>query len=227
MITSNVLRRVFHIAYQGSTATGFTLDIDEKQYLVTASHVLGNNPNDVISLSIMHNEQWHPVQARLVGNAPYDSDIAVLSLPQILTNCGNPLPIAEECSLSQEAYFLGYPLGTGMQLGAVHNFYPMPFVKRAIVSAFNTGGRPLMYYLDGINNPGFSGGPVVVRDPKTREFQVLAVISGYRMVHRPIHYNGETVTGLVFGENSGIINSVGVLHARDLARANPIGFPLS
>lgn len=42
MITSNVLQRVLQISGPvGGTGTGFILDWDGRQYMVTASHVLG------------------------------------------------------------------------------------------------------------------------------------------------------------------------------------------
>ena len=40
MITTNVLSRVFHIAWGDSTGTAFAIDHASKQYLVTARHVV-------------------------------------------------------------------------------------------------------------------------------------------------------------------------------------------
>jgi hypothetical protein len=78
--------------------------------------------------------------------------------------------------LSQDVYFLGYPYGLETRAGPIS----LPFVKKAIASAStkDTEGLP-MWYLDGFNNGGFSGGPVVFNRPGTADWHVFAVVRGY------------------------------------------------
>jgi lipoprotein signal peptidase len=40
MITTNVIYRVFHLHYAGNYGTCFAIDLSEKQYLVTAKHLI-------------------------------------------------------------------------------------------------------------------------------------------------------------------------------------------
>ncbi len=40
MTIANILNRTFHMSYGGSTGTCFTVDVDGRQYLVTARHVV-------------------------------------------------------------------------------------------------------------------------------------------------------------------------------------------
>ena len=40
MITTNVLQRTFHLKYGANSGTCFTIDIDGRQYVVTARHVV-------------------------------------------------------------------------------------------------------------------------------------------------------------------------------------------
>ena len=42
MITATVISRIFHIKFGSSIGTCFTIDVDNKQYFVTAKHVVQN-----------------------------------------------------------------------------------------------------------------------------------------------------------------------------------------
>ena len=55
----------------------------------------------------------------------------------------------------------------------------MPYVKHCTVSAFSLGeaGDKKIWVLDGINNPGFSGGPVMFATGPQQK--IFAVVSGY------------------------------------------------
>lgn len=224
MITANALQRVFHISYDGNSASSFVLDIDDRQYLVTASHLIGESTTGEIELEIMRDGAWHKIPAKIAGNAPFGADIAVLVLPILLATRDLVLPIAEQFSVGQEVYFLGFPHGKHMQLGAMNNFWPTAFVKRGIISAINTGGKPSIVYLDGMNNPGFSGGPVVALRPGTNTFEVVSVVATYLAVPEKILRNGAPDHELEIDVNTGIVETYGVMHARELANANPIGF---
>jgi hypothetical protein len=81
------------------------------------------------------------------------------------------------------------------------------------------------FFLDGHNNPGFSGGPVVFKEPNKNEFKVASVISGYRYTNEPI-FAGEEKVPLAYRYNTGIIISYGIKHGVDLIESNPIGLPI-
>ena len=57
MITTNVIHRTFHIRWNGSTGTGFTIDRASKQYLVTARHVVRGIQSGH-SIKIFHDKKW-------------------------------------------------------------------------------------------------------------------------------------------------------------------------
>ena len=80
MITTNVLSRVFHIAWRDSTGTAFAIDHASKQYLVTARHVAkGIDSGD--SIRVFQEEQWKNLTVDVVGIGDGDADVAVLSCP--------------------------------------------------------------------------------------------------------------------------------------------------
>ena len=60
-------------------------------------------------------------------------------------------------------------------------FIPLAFMKKGIFSATTNENGAVVFFLDGHNNPGFSGGPVVYRDLNQSGapvFYVAAVVSG-------------------------------------------------
>jgi hypothetical protein len=103
----------------------------------------------------------------------------------------------------------------------------VPFIKKGVLSSIDrdqAGTRVL--YLDGNNNPGFSGGPVVFPlNEDRKKFRVAAVVSGYRFDPQPVFINDQP-TRLVSRHNTGIIISYDISHAIDLIRVNPVGFLL-
>lgn len=57
--------------------------------------------------------------------------------------------------------------------------YPVALLKRGIISgADNSDPESRIMFLDAINNPGFSGGPVLYWDAATKVSKVIGVVSG-------------------------------------------------
>jgi hypothetical protein len=121
----------------------------------------------------------------------------------------------------QDVFFLGFPYGWSSDIGTINRNFPMPFVKKAILSCMQTNNIHCLF-LDGHNNPGFSGGPVVFKEPNKQDYKVAAIISGYRYTKEPI-FSGEDQLPLEYRYNTGIIVSYGIKHAVDLINSNPIG----
>jgi S1-C subfamily serine protease len=225
MVTGNVINRTFHIQYGENIATAFLIDIDHRQYLITAKHVVPNIPAEAV-ISILHNEKWCPVSVKLVGHAPGDADISVLALPFRISGADLTLPArAAGLTLGQDVYFLGFPFGLFGKMAKGNNDYPLPFVKKAVVSCFEHHEDYGLHrvFLDGHNNPGFSGGPVVFFAADTNEFKVAAVISGYRPDRQHLFQGATKLEGYTTQENTGIILSYGIGYAVKLAQQNPIG----
>ena len=222
--TSNVLQRTFQLAFDGSQGTCFTVDCNNRQYIVTAKHLVKQIKATAI-IQIRHDESWKDCQVNLVGHCDEPIDISVLAADLQLspTHClrMNPADII----LGQEVYFLGFPYGLNTNIGETNRNFPIPFVKKAILSAMET--KLDLLFLDGHNNPGFSGGPVVFSQGQnpTDAFSVAGVISGYHASTLPVYQAGEA-TALVSQYNTGIIHSYGIKHVIRLIDQNPIGFNL-
>ena len=164
------------------TATGFTIAVDGREYLITAKHVVSALGTQG-TIGIEQNGAWANVIVKIY-RCDDPVDIAVLVPPYQLTY-DLPLP-GENLSFmyGQDVYFLGFPYDLGGPTGP-NGAYPMPFVKRGLVSVIQTidlSKKESVYLLDGYNNPGFSGGPLVAKENNKPgvNYQVIAVVSGFR-----------------------------------------------
>lgn len=101
----------------------------------------------------------------------------------------------------------------------------MPLVKKGIVSSFLFENPRKVLLLDGHNNPGFSGGPVIYRNAYDNSLRIAAIISSFRYeIINAEHQNN--VTDIQIKTNTGIIISYGIEAAIELIKANPIGLEL-
>ena len=219
MITANVIYRVFRLKVGTETGTAFTVEEDGREYLVTARHV-AHSLQGTTKVEVFKDGGWSPLEVTTVGHASGEVDISVLAPSERLTPT-RPLPLpasSEGLVYGQEAFFLGCPYGIGDRF-LRETGHPVPFVKRVTVSTLF--GKP--YLLDGHNNPGFSGGPVVFCPPGRKEFQVAAVVSGYRWASAPVRDQENKDTELHLRENTGIVVAYDANEAIALIRANPKG----
>lgn len=225
MITANVIYRVFRLKTE-KYGTGFAIEVDGKEYLVTARHIVKSLEVDD-EIGIFRNDSWGPLKVRTVGHAAGEIDISVLAANIRLTP-KRWLPLSatsEGMFYGQDAYFLGFPPQRIFELMKPPRLedtgYPLPMVKRATISTIMPP-----YYWEGFNNKGFSGGPVVFRKDGNPEFQVAAVVSARELETKEIQREGGTATPFTVQENAGIMVAYDVLEAVNLIRKKPIGFDL-
>lgn len=223
MITSNVLNRIFHLKYGEGTGTCFAIDYEQRQYMVTAKHVVeGLKNGDTIEL--YHNGKWSVIQVNVIGHH-HRADVSVFSINFKLGH-HEMEPTTAGLAYGQDMYFLGFPYRLQDEAsGPINRDFPFPLVKKAILSAFMFGESDKYLLLDGINNPGFSGGPVIFTEPNKYEYKVAAVISGYRFENEPAYLENEATT-LSVRINTGIIIAYSITNAIDLIKSNPIGLVL-
>jgi hypothetical protein len=186
-VTANVIRRVLRVRVnagtnQELTATAFTLDVDGREYLVTAKHVVKGLKNDG-KIDIFTNEEWSPVNVTIF-RCEDPIDIAVLIPPRQLT-VNFDLPFDGASFLfGQDAYFLGFPYGIQSSARGLNGPYPIAIIKRGTISGtvdVDRSKKAKLILLDGYNNPGFSGAPIVFRDLNQSSvvMNLIGVVSGF------------------------------------------------
>jgi len=105
--------------------------------------------------------------------------------------------------------------------------FPIPFVKKGVVPALGVSddeGHEVVV-LDAINNPGFSGGSVVLQDTKTRQLAVIGIVSSYRFQEDKVIAAGKE-TGMTVRSNTGLTIIYPIKAALDVIRDHPEGVPL-
>ena len=224
MLTANVIHRVLKIQIGDLTGTAFTIEHQNKQYLVTAAHLVDplRTPG---TLDIYVQDRWESVLVEMTGISSA-SDIAVFSAARLLTPTYDLEPTSKGLTYGQDVHFVGFPYDIMGYIGNQNRGLPLPLVKRACMSAFaksETGVE--IYLLDGHNNIGFSGAPVVFHpmdsnDPTT--LKVCGVISSYyrRPVPTPVAHSDDE---LILLQNTGVIVCNNIKHAVDLIEGNPNG----
>lgn len=226
MITSNIYGRVFQLKVGDSTGTIFVIEHDERQYWVTAKHVIddwdGSSP-----LQIMRSDGWKTISLSLLAKHE-TADVAILAA-DFHAAFHQADATMKHLAITQEVFFLGFPYGWAAQVPAhVNREFPMPFVKKALVSAIcpmDDGGREMLI-LDGHNNPGFSGGPVVYDDKwePGQPLRIAGVVSGYRFAPESVFGRGGPVDAYVKA-NTGLMLCETIKRVLDLIELFPHGAP--
>jgi hypothetical protein len=259
-LTANVLRRVLEIRVGGSAGiigTAFTLDVDGREYLVTAKHMVEKlKRKDAIEIRV-RNDQWDRINVA-VYPCEGDVDIAVLIPPRQLT-VNFPLEPINDLSAvrdGQDMYFAGFPFGASAwsvsaYARGLNGEYPIPIIKKGVYSGtLEAKDKPRVILLDGYNNHGFSGAPIVFRNldrPNDWVYYVFAVVSGFVPELSPVVTpdqirHGEDVskveswrlmltepgkilrdTGQFVPLNTGIVRGYPIKNALDLIRKHPNG----
>jgi hypothetical protein len=112
----------------------------------------------------------------------------------------------------QRIFFLGYPWGFETR----YEDQPegrVPFIKSGVMSALVTEGGVKHLYLDGHNNPGFSGGPVVFnKEGDSRQPHFCGVIAGYPAEPQEVYKGDKLDPDLIAMANSGIVVATDIEH---------------
>ena len=227
-ITANILQRTFHLCFDKYQGTCFTIDCDNRQYIVTARHIV-ESITDSATIQIKHEKKWKDCPVNLVGHGEGEIDISVLAAPIQISHAHCLPPTTDGLTFGQDVYFLGFPVldpsyDWVSEIGELNDNYPMPLIKKAIISYAEPDTS--RFLLDGHNNHGFSGGPVVFSEVGTpyAQLSVAAVVSAYLYTQEEVYLENDSPRELTY--NSGIMEAHGIKHAIDLISQNPIGFNL-
>ena len=234
-IPFGILSRVFPIRIGKDEGTCFVIDIDQRQYIITARH-LAKGMGERAGIQLFINEQWLTLQAKPIWPSTASTDIVALAANRIIAPRMEIAIGSGSIFAGQDVYFLGYPFGLATQFDKPSPAR-FPFIKKAILSAIDSrSGSGNLLYLDGVNNPGFSGGPVIFANYSSGDrLQIAGVISGYR--NNPIEVRsveipesnaksattpGTRTVSYVL-ENTGIVVAYSISEIENAIRADPIG----
>jgi S1-C subfamily serine protease len=213
-VTGNVLSRVFQIRFNGSTGTAFVIDFEDQQYIITANHmVVGAGTQAKVDVFGGGDSEWHSFDFKILHGPSQCADVAVLIPVEKRVSTADPIPYPYNYLIGQEAYFLGFPYG--LYTSFAKQKQAVALVKHGYISASvscaaiypNASQDEGLMLLDGLNNPGFSGGPVVAPDVSApnHAFKLVGVISGYKSENVQLNVNGQATANASVATNTGII----------------------
>ena len=245
IIPVSLLKSTFHIQVRQINSRGkerlvsgtcFTINVDNRQYIITAQHLFIHKDEHGCwkfsgdSIDIKFNKRWNSIPITIIGHCTQEIDISVLTAQiRIPLLGGYEFPTQpNDIWYGDEMYFLGFPHGREADIGSNITF---PILKSAKVSA----GSLDYLLLDGHNNSGFSGGPVVYKRPRLVEQKdgtigmrtsnpllFAGVVSGYFEEEVEGDFV-QTNIGVKSKVNSGMMLVYRIEHALALIRQNPIG----
>jgi S1-C subfamily serine protease len=177
-VPAGILGRVLYLKNGTKTGTAFLIDYKGKEYLLTARHMIEGLTTDNAKLQGYRSADWREITADIILPENKNVDIAVLDIHHEASKGWSPDLSGESPTIGGQVYFIGYPDG-------LHSLYSngeyLPLVKAGVLSGLdNADPDEVVYYIDGFNNPGFSGGPVVFLDNAKHEWHFFAVVIGYR-----------------------------------------------
>jgi len=227
-VTTNVLLRVLRFQ-SGKSGTAFTVEVDGQQYLITARHNLAK-PEANVDIKLFLDGAWRSFKARTVYPGNDSVDIVALDVGQKVT-ADYPLELtSQDIMIGQQVFFIGYPWGLGSRGGLPGGIAEIPFVKSGVLSAIDSRqADSVIFYVDGDNNPGFSGGPVVYRHSKSGAYRVAAVVRGYQNEAFPVlkekdlkNPDAKAYEDLYARGNSGIVVAYSIKHIVDAIQKDAI-----
>ena len=212
-----LLQRTLFIKVGNATGTAFKIDYMGTVYLVTARHLAVGVPEINATIQVRRAGNWedfHTVRTFFPPSS--EADIAVfetdekISQPFQVTVMGK----ADGVTLGQQVWFLGYPFeGLGTPAGKDSGTL-MPFMKRGTMSAIDgTNPDAIVLYIDGFNNPGFSGGPIIFWSFTKHVYEIIGVVKGYRLDTAKVMVNGNPVDTQYFFSQLGILIGYSMDHA--------------
>ncbi len=211
-VPGEILNRTLSIKVGNETGTAFSIDYDGKLYLVTARHLVATVPESKATIEIQRSGKWVSFQTeRTLFPKSKEVDIAVFETKEVVPKpFGVRVTELGGVTMGQQVWFLGYPYGG---LGSRWSTGEAPFIKRGTMSAIDASNPDaVVVYIDGFNNPGFSGGPIVYWDFSKRIYGIVGVVRGYREDTAKVIVNGAQVDAPIL-VNSGILIGYSIDHA--------------
>ena len=163
-VPSEIMARTQFIRWGAEAGTAFTVEYQGRIYLITAKHVVAGVPDTNATIQVRVGDKWEDYQTT---NTIYPSspnvDIAIFATKEKRDHpfAIEPMSGSSSVTFGQQLWFIGYPYGLGSNIPG----YAFPFLKRGTMSAIESLNKSaIVYYIDGFNNPGFSGGPIIFWD---------------------------------------------------------------
>lgn len=212
---------ILRLAYQlkderGGTCTSFYMPWKGKAYLVTAKHFTAKVTG---KLQVRIDEQWFDLPKTIIGCTQSKVDIAAIDISGqqdlAFKDVIVPAYSTAEIAIGDDCYFLGFPYEMNYIVSFLESpgeKLTFPLLKKAVVSGalLENERKGIGFYLDGHNNPGFSGGPCL-KQTIDGKWKLFAVVSSY-VPQQNMLYDKDGNAKMIISENSGIFVAHSIVH---------------
>jgi len=178
MLTDGMIHSTFKIKSATQLGTAVYVYFKNQHWIFTAKHLFGlSSP---IAIDVLYGNSWNKVTVLEYKSSPIQ-DVAVLRCNITGFREGNAFPLAESMGIGQDLCFLGYPLGLHYESETMFTERPIPLYKKGCLSGMLGSGDKLQWVIDGMNNKGFSGGPVfsLPVNRKPEDISLIGIVAGY------------------------------------------------
>lgn len=218
----------FNLIYQKNAGTCFLLGNNNKNYLITARHLFDkfNKNGDTINIELLNTTGNDKLKCVLLIHKNLEIDIAVLKILNMAYKISGFQLSEIEIMPGEDCFFFGFPYNINSQGSEIHNGFPFPLIKKATYSGVNrTKSGAVKYFLDGHNNRGFSGGPIITRDFSSNDlfqrWKLVGVISAYIYQENKSELKIDSIVySISIRENSGIIIAYSQIHIKEILEMN-------
>jgi len=205
--------------------TAFLIDYKERQYLVTAKHLVKGLPSKDATIQLYEIFQWTDLKVDILNCKSSEVDAVALRFDKPEKISIDPGVEASPIThvIGSAVFFFGFP-NFGRELG-LHTTLAktgqhLPMVKKGILSASDWSDKDAnLLYFDAFNNRGFSGGPIVAFDTTSKKWQIVAVVSGYLNEANQVRLQGHMVDSQELA-NSGVMIGYNIRHVLEAIDAS-------
>ena len=221
VLPSEIWNRILWLRCGPKSGTGFTIEVDDHQFLVTAAYVVEHWLTGT-PLERNLNGAWVPIKATRIDPDPDFVDVAIFAPERQLT-AAMPVEYGHGGFVfGQDLMILGYPFDVAEFAKEPEPHYlangsPMPLVKNGSRAWERKASGPghMTLFVDCYANEGFSGGPVVgYRPMDDQSIAIAGVVSVYVPERQPVMV-GDEATPLTARQNPGILLAPGINHVLD------------
>ena len=176
----------FCIRGEGGVGTAFAFNHGSTTFFLTAAHVLGGAALGSF-VYLKRPSDWLRCELSEVRPHPSGCDASMFSIKGLEVEVDHHFTHRDDpkLHLGDELKFTGFPHGLENTAASPLGF-STPLVRTAFFSGVvvdKVSGASLLI-LDGLNNPGYSGGPVWSSGAEASRPHLLGLISGYRVEER-------------------------------------------
>lgn len=204
---TQILSRVVMLQTADGAGAGFVVDRRKRKWLVTAAHVVPDDP--FLELDLVFATGHSSTSVPRLPVVPAGADIAVFALEADTVDARGDLELSNAGLLmGQDVHLFGYPL-IGYGNWRTDTGGTLPFIRKGCMGGTMSQEGTRMLLIDALSEAGMAGGPVTFAHDRNGKAHVAGVIID------PDADSGRTAPTVVPRFPLGITQVVSVDHIND------------